>query len=119
MVMGEGAAFFMIEEHGAAAKRGARMYAEITGYGSGHDAYKLLTPHPRGRGLALAMRAALREAGSAPDAIGYVASHGSGTRLGDASEARAVRSVFGASTKGWPPAASSPPPATSWRERGR
>jgi len=110
MVMGEGAAFFVIEEREAAAKRGARMYAEITGYGSGHDAYKLLTPHPEGRGLALAMRAALREAGSAPDAIGYVASHGSGTRLGDASEARAIRSVFGASTEGL--AASSVKPAT-------
>ena len=94
-VMGEGAALLLLEEYEAAAKRGARMYAEIVGFGSGYDAYKVLTPHPEGRGLAHAIRAALREAATAPEAIGYVAAHGSGTRLGDPSEARALRTAFG------------------------
>lgn len=94
-VLGEGAAMLMLEEYGAAAGRGARIYAEITGFGSGSDAYKPLTPHPEGRGLAIAMRAALREAESAPEAIGYLATHGCATPLGDSSEARAIRAVFG------------------------
>ena len=98
-VFGEGAAFLVLEEYQAAVRRGARIYAEITGYGHGYDNYKLLTPHPEGRGLAWALQAALRDAGSAPEAIGYVASHGCGTELGDVSEARALRGVFGAATE--------------------
>lgn len=97
-VLGEGAALLLLEEYEAAKKRGARIYAEITGFGSSYDAYKLVTPHPEGRGLAQAMRTALQEAGSSPGAIGYVATHGSGTKLGDASETRAIRSVFGTAT---------------------
>jgi 3-oxoacyl-[acyl-carrier-protein] synthase II len=95
-VLGEGSAFMTLEEYGIAARRGARMYAEVTGFGSGYDAYKILTPEPHGQGLGLAMQAALREAGSCPEAIGYVATHGSGTILGDLTEARAIRAVFGA-----------------------
>lgn len=99
-VLGEGAAFVLVEEAGAAAARGARGYAEITGFGSGYDAHRLLTPHPEGRGLAGAMRSALREAGGAGGPggadIDYVATHGCATRLGDPSEARALRAVFGA-----------------------
>jgi 3-oxoacyl-[acyl-carrier-protein] synthase II len=95
-VLGEGAALLVLETYESAVRRGARLYAEITGFGEGYDAYKLLTPHPEGRGLARAMRAALQDADSSPDAIDYVATHGSGTRLGDASEARALRTVFGA-----------------------
>jgi 3-oxoacyl-[acyl-carrier-protein] synthase II len=109
-VMGEGAALLMLEEYESASKRGARIYAEVTGFGNAYDAHKLVTPHPEGRGLALAMETALREAGSSPEAIGYVAAHGSGTRLGDASEARAIRSVFGAAADRL--AASSVKPAT-------
>jgi 3-oxoacyl-[acyl-carrier-protein] synthase II len=109
-VMGEGAAFLMLEEFEAAAKRGARIYAEMTGFGSGFDAYKLLTPHPEGQGLSRAISGALREAGSSPQAIEYVAAHGSGTRLGDASEARALQTVFGGDARGL--TASSVKPAT-------
>ncbi len=109
-VLGEGAAFVVMEDYESAEKRGARMYAEVTGFGSGYDAYKLITPHPGGRGLSLAIQAALREAGSSPEDIGYVAAHGSGTKLGDVSEAAALRSVFNTTADGL--AASSVKPAT-------
>lgn len=95
-VLGEGAAFLVLEELHAARRRGAWIYAELDGCGSAFDAYALLTPHPDGRGPALAMRAALREASAPPASVDYVATHGSGTRLGDATEARALRDVFGA-----------------------
>jgi 3-oxoacyl-[acyl-carrier-protein] synthase II len=109
-VLGEGAAFVVVEEFEHATRRGARPYAEITGFGNGFDAYKMLTPHPGGRGLELALLASLKEAGIAPAAIDYIACHGSGTVLGDVSEARALRSVFGESGSG--PIASSVKPAT-------
>ncbi len=94
-VVGEGAAFLVLEEYHAATRRGARIYAEVTGFGSGFDAYRLVVPHPEGRGLARALRAALREADTKPDAIDYIVSHGSATRLGDTSEARAIRAIWG------------------------
>jgi 3-oxoacyl-[acyl-carrier-protein] synthase II len=94
-VLGEGATLVVMEEYEAAKARGARVHAEVTGYGSASDAHAAMTPHPDGRGLAQAMDAALRDAGSRPDAVGYLAAHGSGTRLGDRSEARAIRKVFG------------------------
>jgi 3-oxoacyl-[acyl-carrier-protein] synthase II len=93
-VMGEGAAFLVLEEYESAAQRDARLYAEITGFGSAYDAYQLLVPHPEGRGLARAIQAALREAGSSPQDIDYVVTHGTGTREGDASEAAALGVVF-------------------------
>lgn len=93
-VLGEGSAMVIVEPYDAAVQRGARIYAEITGFGSSYDAYKLVTPHPEGRGLVHAMQSALREAGTTSDAIGYIATHGSGTKLGDASEARALQTVF-------------------------
>lgn len=89
-VMGEGGAFLVLETLAAAQERGARIYAEIVGFGSGNDAYELLTPHPEGRGLAIAIRHALNEAGVAPGDVAYIAAHGSGTRAGDASEAKAI-----------------------------
>ncbi len=89
--------------------RDARVYAELTGFGSSYDTYRLITPDPSGRGLARAVEAALREAGVAPEDTDYVATHGSGTVLGDVSEARALRSVFGDCGS---PAASSVKPAT-------
>ena len=108
-VLGEGAAFMVVEERERALARGARVYAELTGFGSSYDTYRLITPDPSGRGLARAVEAALREAGVAPEDTDYVATHGSGTVLGDVSEARALRSVFG---DGGSPAASSVKPAT-------
>jgi 3-oxoacyl-[acyl-carrier-protein] synthase II len=109
-VLGEGAAFLVLESHESAAKRGADIRAEITGFGSGYDCHNLITPHPEGRGVRLAMQAALREAGHPAEAVGYVTTHGSGTRLGDATEARAIHAVFGPAAKRL--AASSVKPAT-------
>jgi 3-oxoacyl-[acyl-carrier-protein] synthase II len=108
-VLGEGAAFLVLEELDAARRRGARVYARITGAGSGNDTDSLITPNPDGRSVVHAMRGALRTAASAPEEIDYLAVHGSGTPLGDVSEARAIRRVFGG---GRMPAASSVKPAT-------
>jgi 3-oxoacyl-[acyl-carrier-protein] synthase II len=94
-VMGEGGAFVVLEELEAARGRGARIYAELSGSGAATDVAHLLTPEPDGRPLAHAIGAALRSAGEPAQAIDYVASHGSGTRRGDASEAHALRAVFG------------------------
>jgi 3-oxoacyl-[acyl-carrier-protein] synthase II len=94
-VLGEGACVLLLEEYEAARGRGARIRAEIVGYGSGYDCHATLTPHPAGRGLSRAITAALRDAGLAASGVGYVAAHGSGTRPGDRSEARALRGVFG------------------------
>jgi 3-oxoacyl-[acyl-carrier-protein] synthase II len=92
--LGEGSAFLLLEEYERATRRGARVYAEITGFGSGYDAYRLLEPEPSGRGLQHALRKALEEAGAAPGDISYVVADGVGTQAGDASEARALQSVF-------------------------
>ena len=108
-VLGEGSAFLVLEDEEHAAARGAKVYAEIAGFGSAYDAYGLLTPEPGGRPLATAIAAALRDAGASAGDVSYVVTHGCGTRLGDASEARALRAVFGA---GRTPAASSIKPAT-------
>lgn len=94
-VLGEGGAFLVLESTEAARRRGATPYAEITGFGSAYDTYRLITPDPEGRSLSRAIESALSEAGSSPAEIAYVAAHGSGTKLGDASEARALQRVFG------------------------
>jgi 3-oxoacyl-[acyl-carrier-protein] synthase II len=106
-VMGEGGAFLVLEELEAARARGARIYAEVTGFGAASDTAHLLTPDPSGAPLGRAIDAALGEAGVAPVDVGYVAAHGSGTVLGDASEARALAGVFA----GGGPAVSSVKPA--------
>jgi 3-oxoacyl-[acyl-carrier-protein] synthase II len=111
-VMGEGSVILLLEEYQAAMRRNARIYAEITGFGVGFDAYKLLTPHPDGRGLSHALKAALREADSLPGSVGYVATHGNGTVLGDESEARAIRATFGEDVDAL--AASTVTPATGY-----
>ena len=99
-VLGEGGAFMILETAEGAAARGARVYAEITGFGSGNDARGSLEPEPEGRGLRIAIEGALREAEREPAAIDYVAAHGPGTRLGDLTEARAIKSVFGDAANG-------------------
>ncbi len=109
-VMGEGGAFVVLEEMDAAQRRGARIYAEVTGSGAATDIERLLTPEPQGRALAHAIGAALRAAGEPAEAIDYVAAHGSGTRRGDASEGQALREVFGDAGGG--PMVSSVKPAT-------
>ena len=95
-VLGDGAAVAVLEEREAAIRRGARVYAEISGFASTWDAGRLLAPDPSGKLLARAVSGALDEAGAAPDSVGYVAAHGSATRLGDRSEARALRTALGA-----------------------
>jgi 3-oxoacyl-[acyl-carrier-protein] synthase II len=95
-LIGEGAAFFVLEELGAARAKGRRILAEIAGYGSSVDGYNVTAPRPDGSGAAAAMRHALRDAGVAAEAIGYVNAHGTGTELNDPAESRAVREVFGA-----------------------
>ena len=94
-VMGEGGAFVVLEEEEAARRRNARIYARLTGSGAATDVEHLLTPDPQGRALAHAIGAALRTAGASAREIDYVAAHASGTRLGDASEAKALAAVFG------------------------
>lgn len=109
-VLGEGAAFLILEEYEKAKKRGARIYAEIAGYGCGADAHQVLTPHPEGRGLVHGIRRALNEAQIEPEDVSYISAHGSATPLGDKSEARAYRNVFW--DRASAPVASSVKPAT-------
>lgn len=99
-VLGEGAAVVVLEERDAALRRGARAYAEVTGFATTFDVARLLAPDPTGEPLARAMTSALEEARTEPDAIGYVAAHGSATVLGDVSEARALRRAFGPAADG-------------------
>ena len=94
-VMGEGGAFLVLEEHDAARARGARIYAEVTGFGTTTDIEHLVAPDPQGRPLADAIGRALREAGVEPEQVDYVAGNGTGSPC-DASEGRAMRAVFGA-----------------------
>jgi nodulation protein E len=94
MVLGEGGAVMILEPLDAAKARGARIYAEICGFGMTSDAHHLTQPTTEGP--ARAMRAALHDAGLAPEAIGYINAHGTGTPGNDPVETRAIRSVFGA-----------------------
>jgi 3-oxoacyl-[acyl-carrier-protein] synthase II len=98
--MGEGGAFVLVESLDAAQARGAKVYAEITGFGSGSDVAHYITPDAEGGPLAGAIGRALRDAGSAVENVDYVVSDGSGTRQGDASEAAALRTVFGGNGDG-------------------
>jgi 3-oxoacyl-[acyl-carrier-protein] synthase II len=109
-VMGEGAAFIVLEEYEAARARNAHIYAEIVGFGAAADVARLITPDPAGRPLADAIRRALGEASSRPEQIDYVAGSGSGSPCGDASEGHALRAVFG--SNGGAPSASSITAAT-------
>lgn len=93
-VMGEGGAFFVLEELEAAQRRGARIYAEVGRSGSTTDVQHLLTPEPQGRPLAHAIRSAARPTDDRAVDIDFIAAHGSGTRAGDASEGRALRAAF-------------------------
>jgi 3-oxoacyl-[acyl-carrier-protein] synthase II len=99
MVLGEGAWMFVVEDRARAEARGARIYAEIRGYGSTCDAHHRVRMDESGDEPARAMHLALREAGIPPEEIGYVAYHGTGTELNDRVETRAARRVFGRSAE--------------------
>lgn len=95
LVMGEGAATLMLERESFAKARGARILAEIAGYGSTADAFHITAPHESGAGGAAAIRLALETAGAALDEVGYINAHGTGTALNDMSETRAIKAAFG------------------------
>lgn len=93
-VMAEGAAVLVLEERSRAIARGARIYAEILGYGLTNDAHHMTVPRPDGKQAARAMRLALSEARITPGEIGYINAHGSSTPLNDPTESGAIRQVF-------------------------
>ena len=94
-VMGEGAAVLVLESLQGARRRKAKIYAEVIGYGSSFDAYGITRPEPEGKGAALSMKSALREARRDPSDIDYINAHGTSTRLNDLMETVAVKRVFG------------------------
>ena len=94
-VLGEGAAFLVLEEMSLALRRGARIYAELAGDGNALSSYRITDSHPSGVGPIQAMRAALRDAGVAPQNVDYINAHGTSTQMNDRSECAAIRAVFG------------------------
>ncbi|HEV3439280.1 MAG TPA: beta-ketoacyl-[acyl-carrier-protein] synthase family protein, partial [Gemmata sp.] len=94
-VIGEGAGLVVLEELEHAKQRGAQIYAELTGYGTTADAYRMTDPHPQGRGALRCMKDAIADAGLKPTDIGYINAHGTSTQANDATETAAIKAAFG------------------------
>lgn len=98
-VLGDGAGIMVLEEYEHAKKRGAKIYAEVVGFGMSSDAYHMTSPPENGAGAALAMENALRDAGISAAKVGYINAHGTSTPAGDQAEAQAVKTVFNADAR--------------------
>ncbi|MCS6850551.1 MAG: beta-ketoacyl-[acyl-carrier-protein] synthase family protein [Gemmataceae bacterium] len=94
-VLGEGAGVLVLEELEHARRRKAPIYAEVTGYGSTADAFRVTDSHPEGRGAIACIQAALKDSGLPPEAIGYINAHGTSTEVNDKVETLAIKRVFG------------------------
>jgi 3-oxoacyl-[acyl-carrier-protein] synthase II len=94
-VMGEGACVLLLEDYDRARERGARMYAEVLGYGTSNDAHHMAQPDPESVGVAEMMHAALERADIEPERVGYINAHGTSTPQGDLAETKAIKDVFG------------------------
>jgi 3-oxoacyl-[acyl-carrier-protein] synthase II len=95
LVMGEGAGMAVLEDESHALARGAKIYAEVAGYASTMDAWRLTAPHPEGQGAEASMERALADSEMTPDQIDYINAHGTSTKLNDLAETIAIKKVFG------------------------
>ncbi len=100
-VCAEGSGVLIMESFESARKRGARIYAEVCGYGQSSDSHHITLPHPEGAGANLAMKNALSSAGLSPDKVQYINAHGTSTPAGDIAESKAIENVFGQRSDLW------------------
>lgn len=98
-VIGEGAGLLLMEDLEAAKVRGAKIYAEVCGYGASADAHHMTAPHETGEGMALAMKRAIKDAGIAKEDIGHINAHATSTQLNDSTETKAIKLAFGEHAK--------------------